>query len=83
MDYTVTKASTDGKGIMNPDYEIWHASHDTCGEDGCGGCSVVDLEWSDEEWADIESAAKLAGEPIDVFIHKAIVIGMRAYNAGD
>jgi hypothetical protein len=60
------------------DYQVWHALHAPCGDEGCGGCVVIDVDWSDEDWDALVTAAYWAGEPIDVFIHKAVVAGMKA-----
>lgn len=60
------------------DLELWHALHDECPIYGCGSCVTIDLEWSEQERREIEMAAALLGEPVDVFIHKAVVAGMKS-----
>ena len=57
------------------DYELWHALHDECPIYGCGKCVVIeDIEIPDE----VIEACRILGEDVDVFIHKAIVAGMKA-----
>lgn len=50
----------------------WHAVHDSCPEDA-GCCAKVDVEWTDAEWALVESVARAEGVPTQVFIHLALL----------
>lgn len=54
------------------DYEIWMAMHDDCPPDGCGKCVPLEVDWTPEQMRQIEAAARLLGEPFDVFIAKAL-----------
>ena len=58
------------------DYEVWHAAHNDCPPYGCGGCVVEEVDFDDDllKWA--TEAAQISGESLDVFIHKAIVVGL-------
>lgn len=58
---------------MANDYEVWHALHDLCPPDGCGGCVVVDIDLDD----DLLAAVERSGLEFDVFISQAIELGMR------
>lgn len=60
------------------DFDVWHALHDECGPYGCNSCVVIDLEWTERERREIEQAAARAGEPVDVYIHRAVVEGMKS-----
>lgn len=56
------------------DYQVWHALHDQCPPEGCGKCVTVEIDLDDD---DLELVAA-TGEDLDVFLHRAVVAGMKA-----
>lgn len=64
---------------MSPDYELWQAAHAECGEDGCGKCKVINVDFSDEDFFLIQAAALLAGESFEVFVQRALDIKTKEF----
>ena len=64
-------------------YEVWHALHDECPSEGCGNCVGIELEWTDEEFREISTAAYWAGESVGAYLHRVIVMGMKHENSGN
>lgn len=64
--------------MSNPDYTVWHALHNDCPPGGCGRCVTIDVDWDEDLYKDLQRSAYFAGEDLDVYIHRAIVLGMKS-----
>lgn len=63
--------------MSKPDLELWHAIHDECPPEGCGHCVTLDVQWPPEQFREIRNAAHWLGEPVDVFIHRALLNALK------